>query len=214
VTIDDSIDRVLVTSTVKPGDPSEAGDTVTVIEAKSGKVLSTHKVAKTESPAKSAPVEVMFSPHGKTPVAHITNMLEGSVWAATWDKKAKGFTFEQVDDLAARDQKMVLEIMHSPKGDKLFVTTASPGHVNIYDNKDPRHPQFMKAIPTAGGAHHLALSPDQRYLFVQNSFLNLEGMSDGSVSVIDMAKGEVIKTMDTLKNQGFNPNCIILLPSK
>src|SRR5581483_4797298 len=133
-------------------------------------------------------------------------------WAATWDKKAKGFTFEQVDDLAARDQKMVLEIMHSPKGDKLFVTTASPGHVNIYDNKDPRHPQFMKAIPTAGGAHHLVLSPDQRYLFVQNSFLNLEGMSDGSVSVIDMAKGEVIKTMDTLKNQGFNPNCIILLP--
>ncbi len=33
------------------------------------------------------------------------------------------------------------------------------------------------------------LSPDEHYLFVQNSLLNLEGMSDGSVTVIDLRKG-------------------------
>lgn len=38
-------------------------------------------------------------------------------------------------------------------------------------------------------------------------------MSDGSVTVIDMTKGEVMKSMDTLKNEGFNPNCIVLLPA-
>lgn len=47
---------------------------------------------------------------------------------------------------------------------------------------------------------------------MQNSFLNLKGMSDGSITVIDVAKGDVLDTIDTLKNQGLNPNCIVLLP--
>jgi hypothetical protein len=106
-----------------------------------------------------------------------------------------------------------LEIMYNRKGDRLFVTTAKPGHVNIYDNSDPQHPKFLQAIPAAAGAHHLVLSPDEHYLFVQNSLLNLPGMSDGSITVIDMAKGEAIASVDTLKNQGFNPNCIVLLPA-
>jgi hypothetical protein len=39
-------------------------------------------------------------------------------------------------------------------------------------------------------------------------------MRDGSITVIDLAKGEPIASIDTLKNQGFNPNCIVLLPVK
>jgi hypothetical protein len=57
------------------------------------------------------------------------------------------------------------------------------------------------------------LSPDERYLFVPNSFLNLEGMSDGSITVIDLKKGKGVGSIDTLKAQGFNPNCIMLLPN-
>ena len=58
------------------------------------------------------------------------------------------------------------------------------------------------------------LSPDERYLFVQNSLLNLDGLSDGSVTVIDLSKGgTVLGSIDTLKAQGFNPNCIMLLPN-
>jgi len=37
-------------------------------------------------------------------------------------------------------------------------------------------------------------------------------MSDGSVTVIDMKKGTVIRSIDTLKDQGLNPNSIVLLP--
>lgn len=37
-------------------------------------------------------------------------------------------------------------------------------------------------------------------------------MSDGSVSVVDLESGEVIASMDTLKNAGFNPNSLTLLP--
>jgi hypothetical protein len=47
---------------------------------------------------------------------------------------------------------------------------------------------------------------------VQNNLLSLPGLSDGSISVVDMEKGESIASIDTLKNQGLNPNCIILLP--
>ncbi|NOT22699.1 MAG: YncE family protein [Nitrospiraceae bacterium] len=214
ITIHNGIDRVLITNTVKPGNMTEAGETVTVLEASTGKVLSTHKISSKPSPAKSAPVEVMFAPNADPPVVHITNMFEATLWAGIWDPKTRSFSFNQVDDFGAREQGMPLEILYNAKGDRLYVTTAKPGFVNLYDTIDPRQPKFLQAIPTAPGAHHTVLSPDERYLFVQNSLLNLEGMSDGSITVIDLAKGgKVLGNIDTLKAQGFNPNCIMLLPN-
>jgi DNA-binding beta-propeller fold protein YncE len=108
---------------------------------------------------------------------------------------------------------MPLEMLYNAKADRLYVTTAKPGFVNLSDNTDPRQPRFLQAIPAAPGAHHSVLSPDERYLFVQNSLLNLEGMSDGSITVIDLTKGKVLGSIETLKAQGFNPNCIMLLPN-
>jgi len=32
--------------------------------------------------------------------------------------------------------------------------------------------------------------------------------------VIDVAKGEPIASVNTLKDQGWNPNCIVLLPTQ
>lgn len=213
IAIHNGIDRVLITSTVKP-DMSEAGESITVIEAGSGRVLSTHKVSSKPSPAKAAPVEVMFSPNANPPVVHITNMLEGTLWSGTWDANTKSFSFQQVDDYGPRQQGMPLEMLYNAKADRLYVTTAKPGFVNLYDNTDPKQPKFLQAIPAAAGAHHSVLSPDERYLFVQNSLLNLEGMSDGSITVIDLTKGgKVLGSIDTLKAAGFNPNCIMLLPN-
>jgi DNA-binding beta-propeller fold protein YncE len=212
IAIHGGIDRILITSTVMPGNLAEAGETITVLEATSGKVLSTHKVSLKPSPSKAAPVEVMFVPHADPPVAHITNMLEGTLWSAVWNPKTKEFSFQQVDDYNPRGQGVALEMLYNRKGDRLYVTTGKPGHVNVYDNSDPQHPKFLKAIPAAAGAHHLVLSQDEKYLFVQNSLLNLPGLSDGSITVIDLVKGEPIASVDTLKNQGFNPNSIVLLP--
>jgi hypothetical protein len=155
----------------------------------------------------------MFAPNADPPVVHITNMFEGTLWVGIWDAKSKSFAFQQVDDYNPRQQGMPLEMLYNAKGDRLFVTTAKPGFVNLYDNTDPRQPKFLKTIPAAAGAHHSVLSPDERYLFVQNSLLNLEGMSDGSITVIDLAQDKVLGSIDTLKAQGFNPNCIMLLPN-
>ena len=214
IAINSGIDRVLVTSTVKPDDMAQAGDSVTVIQASTGTPLSTHKVSSKPSPAKAAPVEIMFSPGANPPVVHITNMMEGTLWAGVWDPTSSSFTFHQIDDFGPREQGMPLEMLYNKKADRLYVTTAKPGFVNLYDNTDPRQPKFLQAIPAAEGAHHSVLSPDERYLFVQNSLLNLEGLSDGSITVIDLEKGgKVLGSIDTLKAQGFNPNCIMLLPN-
>jgi DNA-binding beta-propeller fold protein YncE len=212
IAIHNGIDRILVTSTVKP-DMSDAGESVTVLEASTGKVLSTHKIGSKPAPAKSAPVEVMFSPKANPPVVHITNMMEGTLWAGVWDSKSKAFSFHEIDDFGSRQQGMPLEMLYNAKGDRLFVTTAKPGFVNLYDNSDPQQPKFLKTIAAAAGAHHSVLSPDERYLFVQNSLLNLEGLSDGSITVIDLKHDKVLGSIDTLKAQGFNPNCIMLLPN-
>ncbi len=70
----------------------------------------------------------------------------------------------------------------------------------------------LALIATGAGAHHVAITRDEKLAFVQNSLLNLPGMSDGSVTVIDLEKQQVIGSIDTLKEQGFNPNLIVLLP--
>jgi hypothetical protein len=127
IAIHNGIDRVLITSTVKPDNKAEAGETVTVLEASTGTVLSTHKVSSKPSPSKAAPVEVMFAPKTNPPVVHITNMFEGTLWAGIWDPTAQSFSFNQVDDFGAREQEMPLEMLYNAKGDRLYVTTAKPG---------------------------------------------------------------------------------------
>ncbi len=212
IALHDGIDRMLVTSTVRASDFKDPGETMTVIEASTGKVLSTHKVSLKASPSGAAPVEVAFVPDSAPPVAYITNMYEGTLWIAAWDPDKKAFDFRQVDDFGPRGQGVPLMVHFNPKADRLFITTANPGHLNVYDVSDPRGPKHLYAIATAAGAHHTALSPDQRYIFVQNNFLGLSGMSDGSITVIDLSKRKVVATIDTLKNQGMNPNGMTLLP--
>jgi len=106
-----------------------------------------------------------------------------------------------------------LEIYFNKKGDRLYVTTAKPGHLHIFDvSGGAATPKLLKSIATAEGAHHVAITKDERYGFVQNALLNLPGMSDGSVTVVDLKQGKVVASVDTLKNMGLNPNSIVLLP--
>jgi WD40 repeat protein len=212
ISLREDIDRILVTSTDPPDGIGQPGETMTVIEASSGKVLSSHKVSNKPSPSGEAPVEVVFIPHSNPPMAYIDNIYGGTLWLATWDPVKEGFNFQQTFDFASIGSNIPLNISFSEKGDRLYVTTGIPGHLNIFDiSEDPKHPKLLKSIQTAEGAHHVAFSPDKRYAFVQNNLLNLPGLSDGSISVVDLEKGETVASINTLKDQGLNPNCIILL---
>ncbi len=211
--LNEDVDRLMVTSTVRASDLGDAGETVTVIEATTGKVLSTHKVSDKPSPSGSAPVEAVFMPHSTPPLAYVNTMFEGKLWTATWHTSQHHFEFKPAFDFSSIKQGVPLEIYFNQEHDKLFVTTANPGALNIFDiSQSTSKPVFLKSIPTAGGAHHVVFSPDEKYAFVQNSFLNLPDMDDGSVSVIDLQKMEKIHSIDTLKALGFKPNCILMLP--
>ena len=212
IAIHDGIDRVLLTSTVRATDLGDAGEYITAIEASTGNVLSTHKVSGKPSPSGEAPVEILFVPGANPPIAYVTNMFGGTLWTATWNAQKKDFDVAQAFDFATVKAGVPLEIYVNGTNDKLYVTTAKPGHLHIFDIKDPAKPQLLKTIATAEGAHHVAITKDEKLAFVQNSLLNLPGMSDGSITVIDLAKGEVVGSINTLKEQGFNPNSIVLLP--
>ena len=213
IAIHDRIDRILTTSTVRASDLGDPGEIIAVIEASTGKVLSTHKVTDKPSPAGDAPVEVVFVRRANPPVAYITNMYGGTLSAAVWNPARKDFEVRRVFDFAPHNAGVPLEMYFNREADRLYVTTAKPGYFHIFDiSGDPSRPRLLKTLPAAAGAHHVAFTKDGQYAFVQNSLLNLPGMSDGSITVIDLKTQQVVASVDTLKNQGLNPNCIVLLP--
>ena len=212
--LQEDINRMIVTSTVSPSDLADAGETVTVIEATSGKVLSTHKLSAKPSPSGSAPVEAVFVPHANPPMAYVATMFEGKLWTAIWQTKHQSFDFQPVYDFADVKQGVPLEIYFNKAHDKLYVTTAKPGALTIFDisGESVTKPVLIKSIPTAAGAHHVVFSPDEKYAFVENNFLNLPDMDDGSITVIDLQAMAKKTSIDTLKNKGLKPHDIYMLP--
>jgi 6-phosphogluconolactonase (cycloisomerase 2 family) len=152
-------------------------------------------------------------PGSNPPVAYVTNMYGGTLWTATWNPQTKDFDVAQVFDFATVKAAIPLEMYFNEKVDRLYVTTAKPGHLHVFDvSKGYGKPELLTSIPAAEGAHHVAFTKDERLAYVQNSLLNLPGMSDGSVTVVDLTKGEAIGSLNALKDSGFTPNCIVLLP--
>ena len=211
--INNGIDRILLTSTVRASDLGDPGQVISAVEANSTKVLGTYKVSNKPSPAGNAPVEILFVPGASPAVAYVTNMYEGTLWTATWNAAKKDFDVQQVHDFAAEGAGVPLEIYFNKKTDRMYVTTAKPGQMHIFDlSAGPGKPRLLKSIPAAEGAHHVAFTLDGRYAYVQNALLNLPGMSDGSITVIDLTTETVVGSVDTLKNAGYNPNSMVLLP--
>ena len=213
IAIHNGIDRILTTSTVRASDLGDPGEAVGIIEASTGSWLGQVKVSNKPSPAKAAPVEVLFVPKSNPPVAYVTNMYEGTLAALTWNRSTKSFIVSEAFDFGPMKMGVPLEMYFTPGGQTMYVTTAKPGHLHILDlSRGPGKPVHKAAIAAAEGAHHVAFTRDWKYAFVQNAFLNLPGMSDGSVTVIDLQRQKVVKSLDTLKTTGFNPNSIVLLP--
>jgi len=213
IAINSSIDRLLVTSTVRASDLGDPGETITEVEVSTGKVLNHYKLSNKPSPSGEAPVEILFVPDSNPPVAYITNMFGNSLWTATWNPQKKAFDVAEAFSFADHNVSIPLEMYFRDNNTRLYVTTAKPGHLHIFDiSANAAKPKLMKTLPGAGGSHHVAFDTDNRYAFVQNSFINLPGMSDGSITVVDLQKQQVIDTLNTFKANGWNPNCIVLLP--
>jgi len=212
IAISEAIDRILVTNTIRHG-LTDPGEMITAIEASSGTALASYKLSSKPSPSGVAPVEILFVPGSNPPRAYITAMFGGTIWTATWNRQSKDFDLAQVYDFNGTGSGVPLEIYFGPKSERMYVTTANPGHLHIFDiAKNPAKPELLNTIKSAAGAHHVGFTKDWKYGFVQNALLNLKDMDDGSIKVVDLESGKVVASVDTLKNMGFNPNCIVLLP--
>ncbi len=214
ITINHSIDRILVTSTVRASDLGDPGETITVLEASTGKVLNHHKLSEKPSPSGEAPVEVLFMPDSNPPTAYITNMFGNTLWTATWNRTTKDFDVAQAYDFAETGSSVPLEVYFRDNNTRMYITTANPGHFHIFDISGQylKQPRLIKTLNANEGAHHVAFSKDNQYAFVQNAFVNLPGMNDGSITVIDLKNQQVMDTINTFKDNNLNPNCIVLLP--
>ncbi len=212
ISLNESIDRLLITSTISP-DMTNPGATVTEIQASTGKIVATHKVSAPDFQGGSSPVEIVFIPDAKPAQAYVNTMFEGKLWLAIWQDDTKQFQFKPVFNFTDVQQGVPLEIYFSRDHKKLYVSTAKPGALNIFDiSVSPEQPRLLKSIPTAAGAHHVVTSPDEHFAFVQNNFLNLPEMNDGSISVVDMRKMEKVASINTLKDKGWKANSILMMP--
>lgn len=206
------IDRVLVTSTVQP-DLQNPDEIITVLQASTGKIMGTHKLSNKSSPSGEAPVEILFVPNSEPPVAYVTNMFGNSLWAAVWDPSKQDFDVSRVFDFATVGAGVPLEMYFNTAADRMYLSTAKPGKLHVFDmTGGPLTPALLKTFEAGEGAHHVAFTKDEKYAFVQNALLNLPGMSDGSITVVDLKAEKVLGSVNTLKNLGYNPNSIVLLP--
>ena len=213
IAIHEGIDRMLLSSTVRASDLLDPGEEIAVFEASTNKFLSRIKVSNKESPSGEAPVEILFVPQSVPPLAYITNMYGGTLWTATWNEGKRDFDVAQVFDFASEEVGVPLEIYFTADGSEMHVTTANPGRMHFFELGDhPGEPKLVKTLEAGEGAHHVAYTKDGRYAYVQNSFINLPGMSEGSITVVDLKSKTVIDTIGTFIDNGWNPNCIVLLP--
>ena len=213
IAIHEGIDRMLLSSTVRASDLADPGEEIAVFKASTGEFINRIKVSNKESPSGEAPVEVLFVPESDPPVAYITNMYGGSLWTATWNADEEDFDVAEAYDFATEEVGIPLEIYFNADGSEMHVTTANPGRIHFFDiGENPAKAKHTKTLEAGEGAHHVAYTKDGKYAYVQNSFINLPGMSEGSITVIDLQKKEVIDTIETFVDNGLNPNCIVLLP--
>ena len=140
-------------------------------------------------------------------------MMEDTLWALTWESMVETFVAQKVFDFGTLNAHVPLEIYFNKEVDRLYVTTADPGMFHVFDiSLGALEPVLIKSLPTAGGAHHVAFSPSEKRAYVQNALLNLPGMNDGSITVIDLQKLVVEGSIETFKKNGLAPNSITMLP--
>lgn len=75
--------------------------------------------------------------------------------------------------------------------------------MNTFDLSDPRAPVHLDAVRRAAGAHHIASSPDGRLACVQNRLIYVEGINDGSTTLVNLENLEAVGSIDTFKAAGF-----------
>ena len=205
--------ELLISSSVS-GDLNDKSDFLIRIDLDSGEEISRQLVSKNDSSVQSAPTELLKIPGSNPPAAFVVSMFAPKLRVATWDASVLEFKIETVFDFTPLKSSFLMELTNNSSQGRLYVTEAKPGRLHVLKiSQKPLSLKLIKTIKLAEGARQAALSRDGKYIFIQNSYLNLPGMSDGTITVVQQKSLKVVGSMNILKDQGLNPNSIILLPN-
>ncbi|NIP77086.1 MAG: YncE family protein, partial [Xanthomonadales bacterium] len=77
---------------------------------------------------------------------YVTNMFGATLWALTWNPATEDFDASQVYDFNELGAGVLLEMYFNTAGDRLYITTAVPGQLHVFDNSNgPLEPKLIKS---------------------------------------------------------------------
>jgi hypothetical protein len=71
--------------------------------------------------------------------------------------------------------------------------------------------EASRTLQAGPGAHHLAFfetAAGRELMVVQNNLLDIPGINEGSLTVLDPETGEVIRTFDLVANHGIKAEAV------
>jgi DNA-binding beta-propeller fold protein YncE len=214
ISANEELGLLMVTSTVHPDLENEVGNTVSLIDMKTNQVLKTYLVA--DSPDDlSQPIEVLLLRDNLPPYALVTTAIGGDIWVASYNSQTGLFNeFEKKVEGEAHGLGVPLEFyIHQNKRDEkeLYVSFGVPGVVNVYGLDQLPELPLKRTLPAGAGAHHMVFfetKSGREALVVQNNLLNLDGLNAGSLTVVDIHTGELLRTLDLPTQYGLMPEAI------
>ena len=174
IAIQREIDRLLVTDM---GAPTVAwGESMLEIEASTGRILASQKLLGPTAGYGTGPQLIKFLVNRSPPLAYVTSFLggadkKGNLWIASWDKTTNRFNYDPVFDFSVTEGAHPVALNFTRSEMRLLVTTAKPGHLHIFDiADDPLRPRILATLPASPGAHHVAVSPDDKMASCKTAF--------------------------------------------
>lgn len=210
ISVNEEKGLMMVTSTIHPDLSSGFGNTCTLLDLNTYEVKETYQVA--DSPTDlSSPVEVLLL-RGKFPqYALATTMLGGDIWIAPYNAVTKKYdAFSKIFNGSAQGLGWTLE-MYIDDNNRLYVSFADPGKVLVFDISNLPQLKLLKTLTADKGAHHMVFFKTKKgkeVVAVQNNLLDIPNINSGTISVIEIATGKTLGTVNLRSKYGMLPESI------
>jgi hypothetical protein len=200
----------MVTSTIHPDLISGVGNTCTLIDMNTYKIIKTYLVADSAKDL-SSPVEVLLLRNEFPLYALVNTMIGGDIWMASFNNEQKNYNnFNRVLKGASLGLGWALEF-YIANDKKLYVSFAQPGKVLVFDISHLPDMKLLKILPASKGAHHMAFfntKSGRSVVAIQNNLLNLPELNSGTIDVVDVNTGEKLGSVDMRNKYQLLPESI------
>jgi DNA-binding beta-propeller fold protein YncE len=214
ISANEELSFLMVTSESHQDHVTGIGNTVTLIDFDTHELLKTYRVADSATDLSDV-VEVLLLRDEFPPYALATTVIGGDIWVAAYNA-ATGLFDEFEKKVQGEDQgfgvPLELYIHENSQGEKeLYVSFAAPGAINVYSLDELPELPLKRTLLTGAGAHHIAFfetRSGREVLVSQNNLINLEGLNDGTLMVVDIYTGEILGTLDMAGEYGLMPESV------